>query len=179
MRYTILLLTAVSFLFTSCSKKLTYFSKDVQQEYNLTEADLKRVQFYLSEDIVLRKKYKGESTKISDGKIKAVDGSKVEEIVFKKGTPGILEFMPKSNRMAVSFESGGSDKYLMFGPNPKAGGRYILLAKEWNRNTGVISYNGQDYSTTSESAYASLLVDLKNARKISVKRRSADGRVIR
>lgn len=178
MKHLIFILISASLL-TSCSKRLTYFTNDIQREYNLSEQDLKRVQFYLSEDIVLQKRRSGDNTRISDGKIKAVDKSKVEEIVFKKGTPGILEFMPKSDRLAISFESGNGDKFLMFGPNERANGKYILLAKDWNRNTGVITYNGQDYTTTSESAYASLLVDIKSARRVSVERRNADGRKVR
>lgn len=49
----------------------------------------------------------------------------------------------------------------MFGPNPKYSNRYVLLGKEWNRNSGSITYQDANWYTTTESAYACLLVDLK------------------
>ena len=75
-------------------------------------------------------------------------------------------FSPKEERFAISFEQAEPPKYLMFGPNPKYGNRYVLLGKDWNRNSGTISYQNESWFTTSESAYACLLVDLKRATSI-------------
>ena len=74
-----------------------------------------------------------------------VDGRKVEEILIKEGTPGILIFQPKENRFAVSFDASGDDSFLMFGPNPKVGNRYVMLASDWNRKTGKVTYEGKQY----------------------------------
>ena len=107
-----------------------------------------------------------------------VDGKKVEEVVVRKGTPGVLIFMPKEKRFAVSFENNNDERYLMFGPNPKAGNRYVLLASDWKRRRGEVRYDGKSYYTPSESAYAALMVDLKKIRKVQVKSRTAKGRKI-
>ena len=139
---------------------------------------MSKIQFYLSEDIVLRREVRQGDTRIREGKIKIVNGRKVEEIVFKSGTPGIFLFSPKEDRMAVSFEEGGDKRYLMFGPNPKAGNRYVLLAKNWNRKRGEVSYDDRIYTTTSESAFGGLLVDIEKAKKLSVKSRKAKGRTV-
>ena len=163
---------------SSCSKNLHYFTQRMQTEYDWAENDLKRIQFYLSDDIVLTRSRRGGKTNIRDGKIQVRDDSRVEEVRFKKGTPGTVIFSPKSDRVAVSFESG-QDKFLMFGPNKKANGRYVLLAKDWDRNRGKITYDGQTYDTTSESAYAALLVQLKGSGEVVYKSRSADGRKVR
>lgn len=163
---------------SSCSKKLTYFTEDLSSQYDWTEAELKRIQFYLSQDIELFKTAKGGDSRIEDGQIKIKSRKKVDKVLIKKGTPGTLIFSPKDNRYAVSFDS--KSDYLMFGPSKRNNGRYTLLAKKWkDRNgVGIISYGDEEYYTDSESAYAALLVDLKKARHSVVKTKTASGRKI-
>ena len=85
--------------------------------------------------------------------------------------------MPKANRMAVSFERG-EKKFLMFGPHPKWGDRYMLLGSSWDRTQGEVSYQGRKYKTSSRSALAGLMVDLDRINKVTVSRRKASGRRI-
>jgi hypothetical protein len=150
----------------SCSPTLTPFTQKLHNEYKWGESDLKRIQFYLSDDIVLRRRVTEGQTRIQNGKIKTINGEKIEELIFKAGTPCVYLFSPKETRFAISFEQSDPPKYLMFGPNPKYGNRYVLLGKEWNNNTGTISYDAESWYTTSESAYACLLVDLKRATSV-------------
>ncbi len=171
-------LISSSLLLTSCSKKLTYFSDRLQNENNWSEAELKRIQFYVSQDIVLYKSTSSGGSKIEDGQIQIKDNSNVKQVVIKKGTPGILVFSPKDDRFAVSFDDD-SDKYLMFGPSDRNNGRYTLLAKNWNRRSGIIRYGGQEYRTNSESAYAALMVDIKRASDANYKKETAGGRKVR
>ncbi len=164
------------FILSSCSPRLTPFTEKLYNENGWTERDLEKIQFYLSDDIVLYRDVREGSSRIEDGKIRQVDGRKVEEIVIEKGTPGVLVYNPQNDRFGVSFENGSDERYLMFGPNPKSGNRYVLLAKEWKRNRGKLTYEGRTYYTNSESAYASLLVNLRKIKKTKVKRRTAEGR---
>ena len=171
--FTILSIVLLGF---SCSPHLSPFTQELYQNSNWTVDDLKQIQFYLSKDIVLyRKVSKGESS-IHGGKIKIKKGQKIEEIIIEAGTPGVVLFSPKKDRLAVSFESNGNDRFLIFGPNPKVGDRYVLLAKDWKKHRGKISYDDKIYFTDSESAYASLLVDLKKVGKVSHSKRTASGR---
>lgn len=161
-----------------CSPSFSPYTQDLHQTHRWEEADLKKVQFYLSEDVVLRRELSTGESAIEEGKIIMEKGRRVEEVVFPEGTPGILAFMPKENRMAVSFESG-KDKFLMFGPNPKANNRYVLLASDWNRRVGYVNYNGKRYRTSADNAFAGLLVDLDHINKTTVQRRRAKGRTVR
>jgi len=160
---------------SSCSNNLKYFTKDLYQENRWTDSELERIQFYVSEDIVLQRQLRGENSRITDGKIRVVDGSKIEEIVIEKGTPGIMIESPDRNKFAISFDSSDESKFLMFGANPKANGRFVLLAKDWNRRWGKVTYGDQVYETSSASAYAALMVDIKKAKKISVRSERARG----
>ena len=162
-------------MFSACSPQLSPFTDRLNDEFNWSQEELQQIQFYVSKDIILQRNFnRGEST-ITGGKIRVINGREVEEVVIRKGTPGVLMFSPKEDRFAVSFEG---DKYLMFGPNPRQGGKYVLLAKDWNKNRGQISYDDRVYSADASAAYASLMVDLRKLRKVSYKSRKAKGRTV-
>lgn len=171
-----LILMALTML--SCGPTYRPFTADLQHSNQWTEDELKHIQFYLSDDIVLvRELSKGESV-IEGGKIRIREGKRIEEIVIPENTPGVLVFMPKEDRLAISFESG-KDKFLMFGPHPKWNGRYMLLGSSWDKHEGEVTYQGKTYRTSSQSAYAGLLVDLDKVSRVSLERRTAQGRKVR
>lgn len=165
-------------LLASCTPQLTYFTQKLYDEHNWSEDQLKQIQFYLSHNLVLKRQLAGGSTEILAGKIKIEDGRQIEEIVIQKGTPGLLLFSPKENRFAISFEEGGEKQFLMFGPNPKKGGRYLLLGSEWNRQNGKVNYDGKTYRVEIIDQLSGLMVDLKKIRKVEVNSRTAEGRRI-
>ena len=173
-------LVAVLFMLSSCSPRLTPFTQDLYEENDWSDKDLGRIQFYLSEDIILRRGISSGSSTISSGKIKVVNGKKIEETKIRKGTPGVFLFQPKDNRFAISFESGDK-KYLIFGPSKRFDGKYTLRAAEWDRENkqGQVTYNGKKYFTPSKSAYAALMVDLKKVGNSSIKSRTAKGRTVK
>lgn len=173
----ILPLFVIGLFLASCSPRLTPFTQRLYEESNWTKAELKRIQFYLSEDIKLKRSLSGGSSEIINGKIKIEDGREIEEVVIPKMTPGVFVFSPKEKRFAISFEDSDA-RFLMFGPNPKAGNRYVLLASEWKGRTGKVKYDDKTWRVDANDAIANLLVDLKKVRKTSVSSRTAGGRKI-
>lgn len=169
MKPVLLFFAAMLLIGMSCSPSLSPFTQKVYDEYHWNADDLKQIQFYISDDIVLRRKASEGETKIQNGKIKTINGEKIEELIFKRGTPCVYLFSPKEERFAISFEQADPPRYLMFGPNPKYSNRYVILAKEWDRNRGTITYEGSEWYTTTESAYACLLIDIKRATSIERK----------
>ena len=179
MQYFKIVIAAIvsAFYLTSCSPTLHPFTDDVYDEFGQSKEKLSKIQFYLSKDIVLYRDYGNKKSEVIDGKIKIIDGRKIEEVIFKKGTPGVFVFTPKKDRIAISFEEGDG-KYLMFGPNDKVGGRFVLLAKEWNKRRGKVSYANKTWLTNDASAYANLMVDLDKARRTKVSKKTVKGRRI-
>ena len=169
-------LFGIAVLTSSCGPQLSYFTQRLYDEGQFTDYELKNIQFYLSRDIVLRRDISRGRSEVVAGEIKMVDGRRVEEVVIRRGTPGVMVYHPKEDRFGISFENG--DRYLMFGPNPKAGNRYVLLAAQWNRRTGKVTYDGRQFRVNADDALASLMVDLKKVRRVSVKSRVAKGRTI-
>lgn len=167
---------AIASALASC-KNLVPFTDAMKQEHGWTKEQLKSLQFYLSHDIILRRELTGGSSQIIQGKIKTVDGRKVDEILVRAGTPGILTDMPKENKMLVSFEVG-DDHYLSFGVNPSKGDKYVLLAAEWNNGMGKIHYSGEEYYTDPDSKFAYLMVDQRKINNSQLKEHVAKGRKV-
>ncbi len=165
------------FTLNSCSSRLSHFTQDLYKEQNWTEEDLKKIQFYVSKDIKLKRQLTGGSSEIVSGKIKVENGRKVEVVVIPKGTPGVFVFSPKEERLGISFED--SDKrFLMFGPSPRNNDRFVLLASDWKRSGGDVTYDGKTWRVDEDAAYAALLVDLRKYQKTDVEARTAKGRKV-
>lgn len=160
----------------SCSS-LRPFTNNLKTTYNWQADELKKIQYYLSDDILLQRKLKNDNTEIVSGKVKTVNGEKIEEVVFKKGTPGVLVFSPVDNRMGIAFEDGDG-RYLMFVPNPDRQGKYVLAAADWKNNVGKVNYDGRVFYCTPESGRAFLEIDMKNIAKIEKDTRKASGRKV-
>ena len=170
---------AAATLLTSCSPQLTFFDKPLYETQNWSDDDLKRIQFYLSEDLTLYRYLDEEGgTTITSGQIKMVDGRKTEQIFFPQRTPGVFLSRPKDEHFAISCEDKGSDYYLTFGPNPKYGGQYMLLATEWDRKTGKVTYAGKKFYTSS-AEIPRLLVNLKKTSYNKTEGRTAGGRTVK
>lgn len=160
-----------------CSPRLTSLTANLRNEYNQTESDLQKIQFYLSDDVVFWREVRDGDAKIKDGTIKIRDGKKVEEVVFTRKTLAVFLFEPRLNQFAVSFETS-DEKFLMFGPSKKRGADFVLLAADWKRDIGRISYDKKIYFRFDESAYSRLMVDLRAAKKLSVKCETVEGRTL-
>ncbi len=170
-----LLLVFATFLLTGCGPKLSPLTQRLIEDQEWAQPELQRIQFYLSEDLVLTRELRSGGTTITRGQVKLVDGREVEEVVFKARTPGVFTFQPKTNRIAISFESN-NDNYLVFGPNPKNGNRYTLLASDWTRSSGTVNYAGKEWRVSSSDAFANLLIPIKEIRDRDVKGRVVGGR---
>ena len=176
MKTTYTLGLAIALFLSSCSVYLSPYTSQVQQETQLNEEQLKKVQFYLSGDIILYRAFGNSETQITGGELKVVNGQQVEEIVIASGTPGVVIGVTPDNNLMVSFEVDGS--WLLFGANSDYAGKYTLMAKKWEGRTGVVDYAGKEFKATPESIYAFLEVNLKEINSRTVQSKQAGGRTV-
>ena len=176
MRKTILFVALIAFL-SSC-KNLVPYTDAMKNKYGWTDEQIRRIQFYVSHDIVLHREMTKGSTDIVQGKIKTIHGSKVDEVIIPAGTKGIVTDIPNNKKLLVSFEVS-DDHYLSFGVNPNASDRFVLLASDWKNEMGKVHYAGNEYYTDPDSKYASLLVDLRKIENMEVKQHVAKGRTVK
>ena len=176
MRKLILFIAIAAFL-SSC-KNLVPYTDAMKKKYNWNDEQVKRIQFYVSHDVVLHRELSQGSTEIVQGKIKTINGKQVEEILIRERTPGVLTEIPKQNKMLVSFEMS-DNHYLSFGVTPNMSEKYVLLASDWSNSIGKVHYSDKEYYTDPNSKYASLMVDLRKIQKMDIKQRVARGRKVK
>jgi hypothetical protein len=153
----------------ACSSSIP-FTNDDKIKYNLTEDKLKKLQFFVSRDIVLQRGERSDEAQEfdQDGKLIVSSSASLDEIYIKEGTPGVVVKVMDGNRLAVSFDATDDNKYLVFG-DPNNRGRYNLMGAEWNNGKGKINYGGKVYYVMPGGAGAYLKYKMK---KVSENRKS-------
>ena len=168
---TLLAILTLSMIF-SCSRKIAYTST-VQLSHNFSEENMKKVQFYTSDVIILVQTKQEGDVIIQDGKLVLRNSKDIEKIVIPKNTPCVLERIVDESKILVSFEQG-NDKVLLFGNN--GNGCYSLMSKDWNVGVGTIPYANKNYKTTNGNVF--LLIAAKKLNRLSAKERTVKGRKI-
>lgn len=156
------------------SQKLVPFTTTLQEKFNLSKEDLKQVQFYVSEDVVLTKELSGKKSDIVNGKIKTFNNKRVDEIVICAKTPCLVIDTNSKGNLKVSF-SESNEKTLTFGNMPNSS-KFVLLAEKWEGRTGTVNYGGEKYQVGGFGYDASLCVKMKDLRKVRKSRHRERGR---
>ena len=172
----IVALGAVTF-FTSC-KSTTPFTNTVRTKYNLDEAKLKKMQFYISSDITLQRGEQGENSQELDaeGKLVISSSASLDNISVDGKTPGVCVKILKGNKLAISFFES-DDQYLVFG-DPNNRGRYNLMGAEWKSGRGKINFGGKVYYIMPGGASAYLKFEMKKVKDYKTTSSKAKGRTI-
>jgi hypothetical protein len=137
---------------------------------------MKKIQFYISDDIVLIKSKGTSYLKTKDGKIILSNVKSNDMITIKKNTPCVAESNYGSEIIMVSF-SNDSNSTFMFGVNKL--GLYSIYADEWKGNVGVVLYGNTLYSTSGNSGSAYLKVKLKKLNMVGGKSKTLSGKKIK
>jgi hypothetical protein len=169
-------LCLMAVLSQSCSPELRPFTANIYKEGGWSDSELKRIQFYLSDDIIIHRKITEGSSEIISGSIKMVRGEKIEEVRIPRGTKGEYLFKANNDNFAIGFDATSDKRYLMFGPNPKRSGAYVLLASEWKDRRGKVRYDDKFYFTDEGGTWANLMVDMRKIKKVEVASKTVRGR---
>jgi len=164
----------IPFILGSCTPKIS-FTTSLKNELGINEDNVKKLQFYVSQDIILYRAKDEGNSKIKGGNIIINSQKFTDQVVIKKGTPGVA-VKTKDDKIAVSFECD-NNQFLLFGASSNDDS-YKILAKEWTSTQGVISYSGKDYFLHKNNASSVLLVKLKHYNKYNRKLRKLKGRRI-
>ena len=163
-------------LFVACSSTRVPVTYDLIKRYGLKPEELKNLQYYVSEEITLRREVESGDREVSQYRLKTREGKLIEEIVVKSSTPAIAVGVGE-NTLALSFEQGQS---LTFGSDPKYRrrwqGKYTLFAREWRGGVGVVNYAGKSYMAVEDSGDAYLMIDMDSLENVVHRRRVLEGR---
>jgi hypothetical protein len=93
---------------TGCGRTMIPFTAELRAEHRLSDADVKNLQFYLSDDITLRRELESGSRQVTGNhRLLLLSGKTVEEVTVAGGTPGVAVSVSDA-RIAVSFDPGSS-----------------------------------------------------------------------
>lgn len=157
-----------------CASQRIAMTHTLRQQLGFGEADLKNLQYYLSDDVVLQRSYRSEEGVVSKSHALVLkEGGLVEEVLIRRDTPGIATQVGATS-LAVSFEPGAS---LVFG-SPESDAdperRYKLSAARWSGGIGELSYDGKAFQVV-EGGRACLVVDAQALDAVEKKRKVLPG----
>lgn len=84
-KYVLLFMVAIVLLSSSSCKSI--FSESMYRK--LTETSVKKVQFYVSKEIILKRELNSSEVAVAKGEIKFQDGKYYEYVTILKGVPGV------------------------------------------------------------------------------------------
>jgi hypothetical protein len=155
------------------------FTKDLQDRIAASNLDIKKVQFFIDQRLILRRTLGNQKSDIKGGQILFENGLYIHEVIIPKYTPGICEGF-EGDRISISFELQNND--IKFGPHGNNQESFTLSARNWNNGTGEITYDNATYTVKCAScpnvAVTTLLVKKSEAHKIEKTQRIVKGRKV-
>jgi hypothetical protein len=163
------LMVAFLSLLDGCSsvpKTIAFQNNSHRQIYSLNEEDLKKVQFYISKDVVAQYQ----------------DASGTKSLLVPRLTPGVVT-AAGPNWIKVSFREGGADVPFVTDPN-QYDGRYWIASEVAGSNDfkkvtdlpgKIFLYKGTRYTLVS-GADAILLFDWEGWKQVVDTRKATEGR---
>jgi len=178
MKILILALSSTLLILSSCETPKVPFTQALRDEYQLTPAELKSLQFYVSETIILRRGQHERGKNTSEGTLKLKNELDIEEIIIPEGTPCVVEKVIDHERLAMRF-GDKPNEFLVFGSLHRKDGYYVLQALEWRKGRGKVAYGDKYYYSNPGSSDAYLLVKLKVIKRIKKKEKVVSGQSIK
>ena len=182
MRFILLVVTICTLGLASCKSE---FTSELRKTVESKGINLKKIQYYNSETIELKRIMTSKETKTSDGDIVMEEGRKIEMIIIEKGTMGTCE-SSTGNSLVVRFEPGqgnvltfksrgGLGYYELFTQDPKKDVDDETNDMFWSNTYGKVQYGGKEFMTTSTFGRPKLMIKKKDSKKTQIKKRKASG----
>ncbi len=166
------------------------FSEAMRERYRLDEADLRGLQYYISNQIVLERAVAGGTRRVEHGRLIVRGGTTVHQVVLPPGTPGWIEasaFVGEDERthiLEVSFERGAplrfspvepEGAYALSAPAAKPSGTFADLFVSWGRPRRFeVAFAGEKWRVVA-GADATLLIETDALEKLHSTRRVLPG----
>ena len=180
----ILCFTSLTLLFScSSSRKMSNyvpFTRDLRQKLEKENIDLKQVQFYVDQKLILNRNLGDQKLVVTSGVVKLENGKYKNEVIIPQLTPGVLE-QTNNDKLMISFEKGSNN--LAFGPGSGSTfNSYVLYGTEWRNGTTTVDYDSNKFrarcGSCSDVASALLVIRKKELDKFERKSRTVTGRTV-
>ena len=170
-------------LLFSCSssrKNFVPFTRDLQSKLEKENIDLRQVQFYIDQKLILSRNLGDQKVEVKSGVVKPENGKYTNDVIIPAFTPGICN-NTDNNRLMISFEKGNND--LAFGPGSGyTFNQFVLYGSEWKNGTAAVTYDSNKFrarcGTCSDVASATLVIRKSELDKMEKKSRTLKGRTV-
>ncbi|HVM90062.1 MAG TPA: hypothetical protein VMT76_17880 [Puia sp.] len=156
------------------------FTKQLKERLESENIDIKQVQFYVDQKLVMSRYLDNDKAQVTSGVVKLENGRNVNEVVIEPFTPGVCEDITNGNLM-ISFEKGSNDLGFGLGNNYSAS-QYVLYGYDWRNGTAVVNFDNQKFrvrcGTCSDVASARLMIKKSVIDKFEKKTRVLGGRKV-
>src|SRR5579863_1873872 len=165
---------------TSDKNRYVPFTRELKQRLERDNIDLRQVQFYVDQKVVMSRYVDNEKVQVTSGVVKFDNGKYVNEVVVPSFTPGVCEQVI-NDRLLISFEKGNND--LAFGlGNGYSSDYYVLYGNDWKNGSAVISFDNNKFrahcATSQDLAMARLVVKKSEIDRMERKTRVVQGRTV-
>ena len=167
-RFTTLFVIAIILIFQSCApKKPLYsptstpvvhneppaakdpfvpFTRELFDKLSANNIDVKLVQFYIDQQLVLTRFLSNDQVAVKNGVIKLNSGKYVNEIVFPQYTPVVCETI-EGDGLRVNAETNPNTTLKFLNSKQYSPVNYIFNPDKWNKDGSTeVIYNGNKYS---------------------------------
>lgn len=174
---TIFIALLFGFMLQSCSSTIP-FTHSMVEKYKLDEGDLRSLQFYTSEELILTRGESEKSKSTEGGVLKIKDKDALDQVIIPAGTKCIVEGSEGQRTLKMRFGEEG-DKTLVFGSIKKHNGVYSLMAKDWEYGRASVQYMDEEYKTQRGASSVFLTIEVKSLKETKSERTVEKGASIR
>ncbi len=165
-------------------KKEDAFIPFTRELYNMllsNRIDIKKVQFFIDQEVVLSRYADNGKVEVSDGVIKMVNGKNVEERRIPMYTPGVCELV-EGDGLRISFDPKGGNTIKFQNTRAYSPENFTFSGTNWKDGGCDIDYDGIKYRATTPTAAGmsdvKLVVKKKDVDISDLKQQTIPGRKI-
>jgi hypothetical protein len=172
--------SALLFSCSSSRKNFVPFTRDLRAKLDKENIDLRQVQFYIDQKLILSRNLGDQKVEVKSGVVKLENGQYSNDVIIPAFTPGICN-TTDNDKLMISFEKGNND--LAFGPGSGyTFNEFVLYGTEWKNGTAAVTYDSNKFrarcGTCSDIASATLVIRKSELDKIERKSRTLKGRTV-
>lgn len=154
-----------------CASSRVPFTPQLAEQFS--EEDFKGIQFYVSSKIILHRDITSAGQSVTPrGKIVLENGKQIEEVLIKRGSPGVELSQEKGRSITVSFEPPieNVESFLRFDASKPDGPYYLMMTD--------LKYGTESFQVLEGLQKAYIEVDADRLENIDSHRRTAPGRTV-
>ena len=156
------------------------FTRELKQRLERDNVDLKQVQFYIDQKVVMARNLGNEKVEVTSGVVKFSNGEYINEVIVPSFTPGVCE-NSTNEKLMISFEKGNNDLAFGLGSGYTAD-NYVLYGNDWKNGSAVVSFDNNKFrarcATCQDLAMVRLLVRKSEMDKVERKTHVVQGRTV-